>query len=232
MKLIFVDSRDRVSGTPCDFTIQLPETIALEGKHTARVDAFRLPIAVPTIQTGVNDTLSIQVGATTYTVTLPQQNFDGPTLASTLQSLLVASVPGTWTVTYDVNNIALTISCSNNFTLVGGTYGQQLLARANVQTAKSFKSLYCPVQGIDVVYLCSPNFTNLNTIGPNGSHDTLMSITVTMPYGSVQDNEMPQTVWFDVPGNTCTQQLSFQLRDRNYNLLNIVPNISFLLTID
>jgi len=35
-----------------------------------------------------------------------------------------------------------------------------------------------------------------------------------------------------VPGNTCKQQLSFQLRDRNYNLLNIVPNISFLLTID
>jgi len=133
---------------------------------------------------------------------------------------------------YDVNNIAMTISCSNNFTVVGGTFGSQLLSRANVQTAKSFKSFFCPVQGIDVVYLCSPNFTNLSTIGPNGSHDTLMSIIVTMPYGSVQDTEMPQTVWFDVPGNTCTQQLSFQLRDRNYNLLNIVPNISFLLTID
>jgi len=41
----------------------------------------------------------------------------------------------------------------------------------------------------------------------------------------------PWDVWFDVPAQT-TQSLSFQLRDRNYNLLTLVPNISFQLTID
>ena len=29
-----------------------------------------------------------------------------------------------------------------------------------------------------------------------------------------------------------TQQLDFQLRDRSYNILSIVPNISFVLLID
>jgi len=42
---------------------------------------------------------------------------------------------------------------------------------------------------------------------------------------------MPWDSWFTVPAMT-TQQLSFQLRDRDYNLLSIVPNISFVLLID
>ena len=42
---------------------------------------------------------------------------------------------------------------------------------------------------------------------------------------------MSNEVWFDCPSMT-TQQLSFQLRDRSYNILHQVPNISFVLTID
>ena len=42
---------------------------------------------------------------------------------------------------------------------------------------------------------------------------------------------MPYDVWFDVPAMT-TQTLSFQLRDRSYNVLTSIANISFVLTID
>jgi hypothetical protein len=58
-----------------------------------------------------------------------------------------------------------------------------------------------------------------------------MCAVVTEPYGSVLDVGMPTDAWFNVPAMT-TQQLSFQLRDRNYNVLSIVPNISFVLLID
>jgi hypothetical protein len=71
----------------------------------------------------------------------------------------------------------------------------------------------------------------MDTIGPNGSNDVLMAAVVTQPFGSVMDFSAPYDVWFDVPAMT-TQTLSFQLRDRNYNLLTIVPNITFQLTID
>ena len=75
MRQIFVDSRDRVSGTTTDFVIQLPQTLNLEGgRHRGRVDNLRIPVVVPTIQAGVNDTLQVLIGATTYTVTLPQSN--------------------------------------------------------------------------------------------------------------------------------------------------------------
>lgn len=68
-------------------------------------------------------------------------------------------------------------------------------------------------------------------LGPGGAHDTLMSVVVTCPFGSVLDFSMPYDVYFNVPAMT-TQQLSFQLRDRSYNVLSVIPNISFQLTID
>ena len=85
MRQLFVDSRDRVSGSTTDFSIQFPETLVIEPGHKMRIDNLRIPLAVPTIQTGKNDTLQVRLGATTYTATMPQGNVDGTLLASNLQ---------------------------------------------------------------------------------------------------------------------------------------------------
>ena len=85
--------------------------------------------------------------------------------------------------------------------------------------------------GVDVMYLSSSNFSSLDIVGPNGAHDTLMCAVVTQPYGSVQEFSMPIFTWIDVPAMT-TQQLSFQLRDRYYDIQTMVPNISFVLLIE
>ena len=231
MRQIFVDSRDRISGTTTDFTIQLPQTLSLGPGHRGRTDNLRIPLVIPTIQTGVNDTLQVLIGATTYTVTLPQSNYDGPGIASALQGVLTNSAPGAWTVAYDSGNIAMRISCTNPFTIVGGTYGAQLMSRAYTQTSNSYSFTYVSVQGIDMMYLCSPQFATLDTVGPQGANDTLMAAVVTSPFGSVLDVSMPWDTWFDIPSMT-TQQLSFQLRNRSYSVLSLVPNISFVLTID
>ena len=232
MKQIFVDSRDRISGTTTDFSIQLPQALTIEGgSHRGRIDNLRLPLVIPTIQSGVNDALQVQIGATTYTVTIPQANYDGPGIAAIMQSLLSSAAPGGWTVVYDTSNIAMKITCTNPFAIVGGTYSTQLLSHPYVQTSNSYACTYVSVQGIDMMYLSSQNFQNLDTFGPNGSHDTLVSAVVTSAFGSVLEVSMPYDVWFDIPAMT-TQQLSFQLRNRSYNVLTIVPNISFVLTID
>ena len=232
MRLIFVDSRDRVSGTTTDFTIQLPETMTIEGRaHRARVDSLRIPLCIPTIRAGINDTIVVQLGAQKYTITIPQANYDGPALAAAIQGPLQATAPGAWSVSYDMSNIAMSVSCSNAFTIVGGTYAAQLMSRSYTQTSNQYKFTYVSVMGIDVMYLSSPNFATLDTVGPNGSHDTLIAAVVTQPFGAVLEVNMPYDVWFDVPGMT-TQTLSFQLRDRSYNVLTSVANISFVLTID
>ena len=189
-------------------------------------------MSVPTVQSGLNDTIEILMGVTSYTITIPQANYDGAGLASKIQTLLIAAIPGSWTVTYDVSNISMSITCSNNFTITGGTYAAQLLSRPYTKTPNSYKFSYVPVQGVDVMYLCSNTLSpGSSSIGPQGAHDTLMSVVVTCGYGSVIDASMSTSVFFDIPALT-TQTLSFTLRDRNYNVLNIVPNISFTLSID
>ena len=229
--MLFVDSRDRVSGTTTDFSIQLPETMHIEALGRGRIDNLRIPLVIPTIQSGVNDTLQVRVGSTNYTVTLPQGQYDGPGIATVLQGLLFAAAPGTWTVAYDTANISMKISCSNAFTILGGTYGTQLMSRTYTSTPTSYSFTFVSMLGIDLMYLSSGKFANLDIIGPQGAHDTLISAIVNGPFGSVLDVSMPFDTWFNVPPMT-TQQLDFQLRDRSYNVLTMVPNISFVLTID
>ena len=80
-------------------------------------------------------------------------------------------------------------------------------------------------------YLCCPAFSNVDNVGPKHSSDVLCAIPITAPFGSVQHYSMSSNVYFDVPALT-TQQLSFQLRDRDFNIINSNANISFTLTID
>jgi hypothetical protein len=231
MRQIFCDSRDRVSGTTCDFVIQLPETLSLGSNHRGRIDNLRIPLVIPTIQTGTNDTFVVLLGSTSYTVTLPQANYDGPGIAAALQSRLTATAPGGWSVVYDTSNIAMSISCTNPFTITGGTYAAQLMSRPYTQTSNAYAFSFVTVLGIDMMYLSSQNFSSLDIVGPGGAHDTLCAAIVSSPFGSVLDISMPQNVYFNIPAMT-TQQLSFQLRNRSYQVLSIVPNISFTLTID
>ena len=197
MRQISVDSRDRVSGTQSDFTIELPSTLVLEGTHQARIDDLRLPMTIPTISS-INNTIQVLMGTSNYTVTIPTSQYDGPGLASAIQGVLTA-IPGGWTASYNSNLISMSISCTNPFTFTGGTFMDQLLQRPYTQTSNSYNFSYVPVAGADVLYLCSPNFTHLDTVGPNGQHDTLCSIPITCQYGSVMSYSMSSVVFFDCP---------------------------------
>ena len=114
---------------------------------------------------------------------------------------------------------------------VGGTFATQLFFHPYTNTANSYTFSYVSVLGIDIMYLSSSKFANLDIFGPGGAHDTLMCAVNTQPFASVLDISMQTDSWFDIPTMT-TQQLDFQLRDRSYNILSIVPNISFVLLID
>ena len=232
MKQYFVDSRDRVSGTSSNFSVMLPATLSLDSGHQGRIDDLRLPITVPTISYG-NNTIQVRMGSQDYTVTIPTgQFFTGHELAGELRSLLQRDVPGTWTVVFDSRNTSMGFACTNPFTFTGGSWMSKLLARPHDYNGSGYLFYYCPLQGVDVVYLTCQNFSSHeNSVGPKGAADCLCSIPITSAYGSVQAYSMSTSVFFDIPALT-TQQLSFQLRDRDFNILHDVPNISFVLTID
>ena len=231
MRQIFVDSRDRVSGSSCNFSVVLPQTLSLESGHQGRIDDFRLPNAIPTIS-AANNKIDVLMGSNYYYLTLQNGQVNtGPDLANIIRQQLV-SVPGSWTVSYDVSQMFLNISCSNPFSFSGGTFAQQLLNRPYTRPdGNSYQFLYVPLQGLDICYLTCAEMSHADIVGPKHASDVLCAIPITAPYGAVQTYSMSSEVWFNIPALT-TQTLSFQLRDRDFNIVNSVANISFTLTID
>jgi len=233
MRQIFVDSRDRTSGGSSDFTISLPQTLSLSAGHQGRIDDLRLPNAIPTVS-GNNDGVQvIDQNGTYYNITLGHsQCFTGNDLAIKLRAHLIESVPGNWHVTYNPALLTLRVTCNHAFAFTGGSFMKPYLNRPYIRdNSNEYNFMYAPLQGLDMAYLCCHNFSNMDNVGPKNSSDVLCAIPITVGFGAVQTYSMSPSVFFDVPGVTL-QQLSFQLRDRDFNLVNSYANVSFTLTID
>ena len=132
----------------------LPQTLALESGHQGRIDDLRLPNAITTISVA-NNGINLIMGSTPYGVTLQNgQVSSGADLANVIRQQLVKTT-GSWNVSYDLSQMTLEISCSNDFTFTGGTFMQQLLNRPYYRAdGKSYLFLYVPLQGLDICYLC------------------------------------------------------------------------------
>ena len=232
MRQIFVDSRDRSSGTTANFSMALPQTLSLSSGHQGRIDDLRLPNAIPTVSS-INDGLQvIDKNGQRWNLTLGHgQCFTGNDLAVKLQNHLV-TIPGGWTVTYNAATLTLDVNGTDDFYFTGGTFMKTYLDRPYVRDhLRRYKFLYAPLQGLDMCYLCCPNFSHADNVGPKNSSDVLCAIPITAGFGSVQHYSMSNSVFFDLPAVTL-QQLTFQLRDRDYNIVNSVANISFTLCVD
>jgi hypothetical protein len=239
MPQIFVDARDKTSGTPANFTITLPQTLTLGSGHQGRIDDLRLPITTPTIYDGNNGiTVSVE-GGPEQTVYISVGNYpSGTSLAFAVQNALsgqpgIPGISGSWTVNYDVNTTYMSVVHDKAFVFTGGTYMRRMLDRPYTRDAegKVYRFMYVPLQGLDMMYLCSSTFSSLDAVGPKGASDCLCAIPITVGFGSVQAYSMSLSVFVNIPALT-TQSLSFQLRDRDHNLLHVIPNVAFTLTID
>ena len=232
MRQIFVDSRDRSSGTSTDFSMALPQTLSLGSRRKGRIDDLRLPNAIPTVSHG-NNILEVWTNGTYHRRAMVNGNCnDGGQLQFKVFEAL-KTITGAWGVTYDASQMTLEITFSEDFAFSeGGDFSKRLLNRPYVrQNLRHYLFLFMPLQGLDMCYLCCQQFSHMDNVGPKGSSDVLCAIPITVGYGAVQHYGMSNSVFFDVPACTL-QQLSFQLRDRDFNIVNSVANISFTLTID
>ena len=231
MRQLFIDARDKTSGTNANFTITLPQTLALSSGHQGRIDDLRLPVTTPTIYSG-NDQIRFFVDGEEKIATIASGQYNsGSDLATAIRNALAAEKAGAWEVKYN-SVISMSIFYTSPWVLTGGSYGQRLLDRPWTRDAPNlgYNFLYAPLQGLDMVYLCSSNFITLDNVGPKGASDCLCAIPITVGFGSVQAYSMSSSVFFDIPATT-TQSLSFQLRDRDNNLVNALQNLAFTLTI-
>jgi hypothetical protein len=97
---IFIDSRDRISGTPQSFNVQLRDTLTTSNAHW-RIDDVRIPLVIPRVQTGRNDIVYMSSGlaggptlaSQVRTVTLVQGTYSGTDLAKMIHDCFYAQHP-------------------------------------------------------------------------------------------------------------------------------------------
>ena len=134
MRQIFVDARDKTSGTSANFSITLPQTLVLGAGHQGRIDDLRLPITTPTIYEG-NNGMRVRMIATgeQKDIFIAEGNYiTGDALGYQIYAALAApgtGAPGAWNVSYNANKLSMTITCNNGFEFTGGSYMEKLLAR-------------------------------------------------------------------------------------------------------
>jgi hypothetical protein len=181
MRCIYVDSRDRSSGTTTDFSMALPQTLSLSSGHQGRIDDLRLPNAIPTVSSRNDGVQVIDKNGQYWDLTLGHsQCFTGQDLATKLYAHLV-SIPGNWQVIYNPALLTLEVKCNENFAFTGGSFMKPYLERPFTRAdGKSYLFHYAPLQGLDIAYLCCANFSNADNVGPKHSSDVLCAFPITV----------------------------------------------------
>ena len=250
MRQLFIDSRDRISGSPQSFNIQLRETLTLSQANSFRIDSIRIPLVIPRIQTGVNDKVYFTMssaGAGVKSVTLIQGTYSGTDMAAMIHQCFHDQHPEgpnpevtdtIWSATYYNQTAAMSIACLADLSFVLLTDDQ--LTKAGVSPARSFCStLFKDANGTVPTHNTAP----AGQLGGGVSWDVpfVSMISCDLVYiasgklscndfASVLSQSMPVGVWLPAP-SISTQQLDFQVRDRSYNLLTSLPNWSMTVTI-
>ena len=93
LRRIYVDNRERNSGSLSDFEISLPQSYEIPRETVAVIDSVFLPSVWHTIEAGVNDRLYVVETSTAHgiqkrTSSLPHGNYGGVDLATMLASNL------------------------------------------------------------------------------------------------------------------------------------------------
>jgi hypothetical protein len=210
-----------------------------------------------TLQVPVNG--AIAAHPQTYAAILTPGNYSGTDLAALIQAALASATSyptagvafpktgTTFAVSYNNHTASLAITCSdpsfhvltdaeiktlNTAYIKLPTFASALFNNTysySVGTTSTLTFNYCSVQAVDIMYLTSTRLSSADTLGPNGSVDTIMMAVPQSDFASVLLQSMSPEVFLNCP-TISTSTLDFQLRDRNYNVLQNLPNISFVLT--
>ena len=129
-KKVYIDSSYKVSGTPSEFTIDLPETVQSEDNMLCQIHEVSIPHSWYSINNTNNNIYwrhqvippGVIAGITYRKVTIPEGNYTAVDLAQTIQiaiNLLVdtGDRPNTYSLSYNTSTNKFTIS-SNYSTVI------------------------------------------------------------------------------------------------------------------
>jgi hypothetical protein len=249
METIFIDSRNRTSGSASDFSIHLRETLNLTGARM-RIDklAFVNSFWTVTIENRYLYFKTTDPTSPLVSYTLSPGAYTAPELV-----LHMSSITGRpWS--YNSREGSMTVVCSDDTHTLAtddelaaitnwivtppGTspsnpksFNEQLGHTTTASTA----TIYFPwvsMAQYDVLYLRSSKLTARGTHGPRGEHETLCMIPITQPFGRLVEGGYPQDCWMHL-GDISTRNLDFQLvNHKGIPVTLLQGSISFQITFD
>jgi hypothetical protein len=240
---IYVDSRLRTSGTDSDFTVDLRETVALEGARV-RFDKIRFVDSFFTTDLGAN--LYYKDGSGGLQVyQIPEAAYTGSRLATVIQ----VTTGRTTTYSDQTNTLSQVVVSGQEWlddeALRG--YSSGFPAGASPTNPKSLNSVLGPgsidangnlvwqfvkMSPFDHCFLRSRRLTIENSHGPRGEHDILCMIPLASGVGTTVVGGSPDNVYYAI-GDTALRQIDFQLTDYLGNPVNLRGrSLSFQIVVD
>ena len=242
----YIDSNDRVAGTPGNFTIQLPEPVQLHEDSKLRIDQVRLNNSFLTVSSANDRFYWMDASLTLRSATLSHGWFSAINLSNNFK----AALPSGFTVTYNQALNSLKISNSAGFVIptdedlaawpvwpfagVSQSNPRSCNGLLNnpggTSTGTSYTVPFVTVSPYDFLFLRSQRLASQMCISARGEHDVLCRIDVNQPFGGLLTGGTPTLEALVVGGGTIST-LDFQLTDRLGNIVNEVQgSLTFQLT--
>jgi len=231
-QVIWVDSRQRTSGTHSNFEVALRESVHLSD---ARVRVDKLTFADSFLTTDLGSNLYFADGNNGFTyVTVPDAAYTGFSLAQAIKDATGRDC------VYNVltNTLVHVLQSADKPWLSDAAVAQRTGTYASGASASNVRSLNevlgeGTISGIfvtwswirlapyDVLYLRSNRLRCENHHGMRGDHDILCSIPLTQGVGSQIEAQTPTNVYYNLAGGSSCRTMDFRLTDalgRDVNL--------------
>ena len=174
-KKIYIESLKRISGTPSNFIVELPETVQLDGNTKCQIHEITIPHSWYGISTGYNDNFYFYQNDTVNTIedyrqlTLRQGSYTSDQLATEIEFWLNTQ--------YDVNGRT-------------NTYSVSYLSKENqINIVCNYPSILFSVFTDSQVITEQGNFTGLDTSNLNSVNDIIN-------YRTFSGTHSDQLSWF------------------------------------
>ena len=222
--MIWVDSRQRTSGTDSDFEMSLRETVHLSDTRV-RIDKLTFTDSFYTTDAGSHLYFAAPNNSFSY-VSVPQGAYTGFTLAAAIQQATGRNC------TYSVltNSMTHVLQSADRPWLSDASVATrtgQFPANASSDNARSLNDVlgegvnsgatvtwsFVRMAPYSVLYLRSNRLRCENHHGPRGTHDILCSVVLHQGIGSQIEAHSPDGVYYNLAGGSSCRTMDFKLTD-------------------
>ncbi len=230
--MVWVDSRQRTSGTDSDFEMSLRETMHLSDTRV-RVDKLTFTDSFYTTDAGSHLYFAAPNNSFTY-VSVPPGAYTGFTLAAAIQQITgrdctysvltnsishaLQSADRPWLSDADVS--ARTGTFPANAT-AGNVLSLNSILGDGVNSGNTVTWSFVRMAPYNVLYLRSSRLRCENHHGPRGTHNILCSVVLLQGIGSQIEAHSPDNVYYNLAGGSSCRTLDFQLTDWLGRVVNL-----------